>query len=251
MKDKRMKVIWLARTPNPQQVIWASAHQCVSEGSLENVELPSEEDAGRRVVKHLLAGGRGHYSPLEAPNISLNVIGYPHSTMQQIRTHRVGVSFSVQSFRYTSGMILDIARACQEAPQEPSSLREMVEDAFYLRPVGSYSDRAGKHYHYTQEQRLEDIEHCFEAARLYAKRLEEGLSEEHARGLIPFDVRQNWVMTVNVRSLMHILDLRAKDDAQLECHWLADEMWQQLLAWAPEVADWYGKNRLGKAKLSP
>ncbi len=249
--DSRMKVTWIARTPNPQQVIWASAHQCVCEGSLENVELPSEEDAGRRVVKHLLAGNRGHFSPLEAPAITLNVIGFPHSTMQQMRTHRVGVHFSVQSFRYTSGKILEITQALSVAPKEPGFIREMVEDAFYLRSPGLYTSRSGKRYTYTAEQHLEDLEHCLDAAKLYAKRIEEGFAEEHARSLIPFDVRQNWVMTVNVRSLMHILDLRAKEDAQLECCWLADEMLRHLRDWAPALAEWYVENRFKRARLSP
>jgi thymidylate synthase (FAD) len=249
--DSRMKVNWLARTPNPQQVIWASAHQCVCDGSLEGVNIPPEEAAGHYVVRHLLAGNRGHYSPLEAPAISFNVIGFPHSTMQQIRTHRVGVHFSVQSFRYTSGKILEIAQALAVAPREPGFIQEIVEDAFYLRSPGFYTSRSGKRYTYTAEQRLEDLEHCLDAAKLYAKRVEEGFAEEHARSLIPFDVRQNWVMTVNVRSLMHILDLRAKEDAQLECCWLANELLRHLRDWTPALAEWYVENRFKRARLSP
>ncbi|MFP3422992.1 FAD-dependent thymidylate synthase, partial [Bacillus sp. SIMBA_161] len=44
-----------------------------------------------------------------------------------------------------------------------------------------------------------------------------GQSEEHARRLLYWDVvRQPFVFSGNARSLMHILDLRSKKDAQLE-----------------------------------
>ena len=73
----------------------------------------------------------------------------------------------------------------------------------------------------------------------------------HARSLIAFDVRQHWVMSANVRSLMHLMDLRAKDDAQLECQQLCDLIFPHFEAWVPAIAAWYKKNRWGKARLSP
>lgn len=240
MTENRLKVNVLAATSNPQQLIWASAHQCVCEGSLEGVTLPSEANAGDYVVKHLLAGNRGHFSPLEAPQISFNIIGFPHSTMQQIRTHRIGVHFSVQSFRYTGQRILDVANGHRE-----------VEDVFYLRPIGDYTDRQGKKYRYDEVKRAEDVQFCLLASKMYANRIMDGFSEEHARSIVPFDIRQNWVMSVNPRSLMHVLDLRAKGDAQLECQWLSDLLFQHFMDWCPAIAEWYRVNRLGKARLSP
>jgi thymidylate synthase (FAD) len=58
-------------------------------------------------------------------------------------------------------------------------------------------------------------------------------------------------MSVNVRSLMHLLDLRAKEDAQLECQWFCELLLAQFKMWCPEVAEWYLKNRWKKAKLAP
>jgi thymidylate synthase (FAD) len=65
--------------------------------------------------------------------------------MQQVRTHRVGVSFDVQSFRYTGQRIVNVAEGKQD-----------VEEVFYLRPVGNYTNRQGKRYFYSEEQRAED-----------------------------------------------------------------------------------------------
>ncbi|XDE62527.1 FAD-dependent thymidylate synthase [Arthrospira platensis BEA 1257B] len=56
----------------------------------------SELEAGEIIVKRLLAGERGHYGPLEHPSITFNCGYFPHSVMQQARTHRVGISFDVQ-----------------------------------------------------------------------------------------------------------------------------------------------------------
>lgn len=144
------------------------------------------------------------------------------------------------SFRYTGQRIIDVVEGKRE-----------VEEVFYLRPLGFYSDRQGKKYEYTLEQRQQDVEWCLEACKRYQIRIEQGFSEEHARGLIPFDVRQHWVMSANVRSLMHLLDLRWKADAQLEAQKLCESSWDHFKAWVPEIAEWYETNRLKKARLSP
>jgi thymidylate synthase (FAD) len=238
----RFTVEVISQTPNPQQTIYAAMHQDYAEGFVwaERDRFPDEVKAGEVVVKQLLAGNRGHYGPLEHPQIVFNCGWFPHSTMQQIRTHRVGISFDVQSFRYTGSRITDVVEGKRD-----------VEEVFYLRPLGAYTDRQGKKYEYTAEQRQADIAWCLEACKRYQLRTNQGFSEEHARGLIPFDVRQHWVMSANVRSVMHLLDLRWKLDAQLEAQKLCECIWPHFQAWVPAIAEWYEANRLKKARLSP
>lgn len=227
---------------SPQQVVYAALHQDYSENLVfdDQSEWPSESKCGELIVKRLLAGDRGHFGPLEHPNIVFNCGYFPHSVMQQIRTHRVGISFDVQSNRYTGKRIIDVTEGSRD-----------IEEVFYLRPVGFYSDRQGKRYEYTQQQRDRDLAWCLEAAKRYAQLIAEGAAEEHARGIIPFDVRQHWVMSLNARSLMHLLDLRAKPDAQLECQKLCELIFPHFSEWMPEIAQWYEKTRLKKARLSP
>jgi thymidylate synthase (FAD) len=238
----RFTVEVISQTPNPQQTIYAAMHQDYAEGFVahERDRWPDEARCGEVIVTSLLKGGRGHYGPLEHPQIVLNVGWFPHSCMQQIRTHRVGISFDVQSFRYTGSRIVDVALGKQD-----------VEDVFYLRPLGAYSDRQGKKYEYTPEARQQDLDWCLEASRRYKARIDQGFAEEHARGLIPFDIRQHWVMSANVRSLMHLLDLRWKADAQLEAQKMCEAIWPHFQAWVPAVAAWYEENRLKKARLAP
>lgn len=238
--DSRFTVTVISQTPDPQQVVYAAMHQDYSEGFVSHEPWPDEENAGAAIVKNLLAGNRGHYGPLEHPQIVLNFGWFPHSTMQQMRTHR-NVSFDVQSGRYTGQRILDAANGDLD-----------VEDVFYLRPLGSYSDRSGKNYTYDEICRSFDKRDCLRACQRYKYKVEElGFSEEHARGLIPFDVRQHWVMSANARSLLHLLDLRWKADAQLECQQLCDLVWPHFEAWMPAIAEWYKDNRAKKARLSP
>jgi len=149
-------------------------------------------------------------------------------------------SFDVQSMRYTGARICAAARG-----------QLHLEEVFYLRPVGNYSDRQGKRYEYTAEDRYADLELCRIAAERYAQRLANGAAEEHARGILPFDLRQHFVVSFSLRALLHFLDLRAKADAQQEIRDLCRLMLPYLQEWVPEVADWYLTTRYGKARLAP
>jgi thymidylate synthase (FAD) len=241
MNDPYFRVSCLNRTEQPQTLIWQAMHQDYSEQCVAYEDPPCESEAGRIAVKRLLQGGRGHYGPLEHPSISFSVGWSPHSVMQQARTHRVGVSFDVQSMRYTGQRVAQVDRGDAD-----------IEEVFYLRPVGSYSDRSGKRYEYTEEQREYDLDRCRIAAEEYRYRIEMGgFAEEHARGLLPFDFRQHFVVSFSLRALMHFLDLRAKADAQWEIQQLCELMWPHFQAWAPEIASWYRDHRWGKARLAP
>jgi thymidylate synthase (FAD) len=54
-----------------------------------------------------------------------------------------------------------------------------------------------------------------------------------------------------MRALMHFLDLRSKLDAQLEIRAMCNMIWPCFEEWAPQIAEWYERNRLYKARLAP
>ena len=242
VKDPLFRVDLIAATPNPQQCIYAAMHQDYSEGYVfdDRANWPDETRAGQICVQRLLAGDRGHYGPLEHPQITLNVGWFPHSVVQQARTHRVGTSFDVQSMRYTGERI---SRAINKGI--------CLETALYLRPPGDYFDRNGKKYYYSAREREYDLALCYGAVLRYCEMRARGYAEEHARGLLPFDYRQHFVVSFSLRAMLHFLDLRAKLDAQWEIRQLCDLMWPHLEAWAPEIAAWYKKTRLTRARLAP
>lgn len=238
--DPYFRVEVLNRTEHPQTLCWWAMHQDYSEEFTFDENLPSEPEAGALVVKHLLAGERGHYGPLEHPSITFACGWFPHSVMQQARTHRVGVSFDVQSGRYTGQRICAATTGARE-----------IEEVFYLRPVGKYRDRQGHAYEYTEDLRFVDYTQCLDAAVRYKAAIDRGFAEEHARDMIPYAIRQHFVVSFSLRALMHFMDLRAKRDAQLEIQQLCDLMWPHFEAWAPAIAEWYGASRLHKARLAP
>ena len=237
--DPYFKVVKVSSIENPNQVMWQALHQDYSENFVSDETPPSEKRSGEIVVKRLLNGNRGHYGILEHPQIIFNVGYFPHSIMQQVRTHRL-LSFDVQSFRYSGKRIIDVANGDRD-----------VEEVFYLRPLGTYRDRHGKGYNYTHAQRNNDIADVVESAKKYRDKIALGMAEEHARGTIPFDTRQHWVMSGNLRSFLHLMDLRWKKDAQIECRQLCDLIFPYIEEWVPTIAKWYLENRARKAILAP
>lgn len=251
MMDKYFRVEVLSQSLNPQTIIWSAAHQDYSEQFVSDETLPSEQRCGEIAVDRLLKGGRGHWGPLEHPQIVLNCGWFPHSTMQQLRTHRTGISFDVQSFRYSGKRFLDAYDRIKILDLD-SEDRDIIQELFYIRPEGEYTDRQGKRYTVTDWQREEDIECCWEAICRYRNRIVlDGYSEEHARSLIPFDVRQHWVVSCNMRTLIHLLSIRGKPDAQLECQQWAALVLPHFKAWAPEIYDYFEQHQWKKGRLAP
>lgn len=177
---------------------------------------------------------------LEHPQITLSVSGYVHSVMVQGRTHRVGNSWDCQSSRYTGKRVLDVANKKLD-----------VEDVFYVRPAGFYTNRKGKKYEWTEEHRQRKIARILVECEEYADYYNQGMAEEHLRDYLPQAIRQNFVVSFNLRSILHFMDLRSKMDAQLEIQALCEQMVPHLSQWAPNVWKYYEEKRLHKAKLAP
>lgn len=125
-----------------------------------------------------------------------------------------------------------------------------IEEVFYLRPIGHYVDRQGHKYHYDEEWRARDLTICFLGASQYAHDIEKGMSEEHARGKLPFDFRQHFVVSMNMRSLGHLLTIRGKRDAQLEIQQMCQLMLPHYEAWAPEIYSWFFTKQWQKGRLA-
>jgi thymidylate synthase (FAD) len=226
---------------NPNRTIYRALKQDYSSDFVMDLETPVfESKCGEIIVKNLLKGHRGHYGCIEHVGITFACGYFPHSVIQQARTHRINVSFDVQSFRYTSKGVLDVANGIKP-----------IDHVFYFREPGFYTDRKGKKYTYSENQIKSDKQVCLEAAQRYATAIQNGLSEEHARDLLPFNYRQHFMVSFNLRSVLHFMDLRAKKDAQLEIQILCNMMWPHIKEWVPEIAEWYEQNRLGKARLAP
>lgn len=239
MRDYLSSVITLRATPLPQELSWLAAHQDYSsEPVCDYISDSTEEEFGERIIRNLFANKRGHFGVVEHAHITVNCIYQPHDVVAQVTRHR-HATFDVQSFRYTSDSIMAVKNITD------------VEKAVYVRPVGTYTSRQGAKYEWTQEQREEKLRHALQACRMYTQDIYDGVSEEHARQSLPYSLRQHFVMTVNIRTLMHMLLLRAKKDAQVETQWFADDLFLCFKDWCPEFAKWTEVNIINKGVISP
>ena len=109
----------------------------------------------------------------------------------------------------------------------------------------------GKKYDWTEEDYQSELNYILEGCKRYAAKYERGMCEEHIRDYLAQAIRQDFVVSFNLRSVLHFLDLRSKLDAQLEIQALCEQMCPIIQEWAPEVWDYYETKRLHRAKLSP
>ena len=232
-----LRVTTVAAHERPQQLVYLGLHSDYSEEPFSSTEL-AEDEAGKIVVDRLLKGGRGHWGPLEHPSLSL-MIQADHNTMMQLRTHRVGCTFDYQSMRYTGKRIRKVA-----------NLELPPEDVFYVRPPGKYTDRQGKKYEWTQDQVDEQLATCLSSAIDYESLRQQGASEEHARSVLATGYLQHGLVTGSLRFWLHLLDVRAKSDAQLEIRQIMQGIELEVHRWVPEIWSWYHQHRHQKAQLA-
>lgn len=232
------EVVRVAGYDMPQQVSFIALHNDYAEAFCPSTTLP-EDECGKIVIERLLKGDRGHYGPLEHAHLTL-ALRADHNTMMQLRTHRVGLTYDYQSMRYTGARIEKVATC--ETP---------VEDVFYIRPPGKYRDRQGDPYEWTVDDAEEHLAISLSSAMDYKRFRDKGFSEEHSRGVLTTNYFQNGVVTGNIRSWFHLMDVRLKHDAQSEFRWLMELVAGEVQRWVPEVYGWYQEHRLGKARLAP
>jgi thymidylate synthase (FAD) len=249
INDPHFRVEILAKTERPNLLSYLAMHQCYSENviidEVEKISQLSEKELGDRVVKNCLKFG--HYSVIEPPHITFCVSGFPHNVMAQATRHRL-LSFSVQSQRYTGKRIEKLAEQLVEGKE---GNYEKIEKVFYFRPMGIYTDRQGDKYLYGDLSREADLEFTWKAIKKYQGQLKSGYAPEHARDFLPQNIRQDFVVTFNARSLLHFCDLRLPSDSQLEIRTLAEMLFEHFKQWMPSVSEFYEKTRKGKNKLSP
>lgn len=277
LRQLGLRVDTISYTPNPQTVCYMAMHQDYSEGYVveemfqpwgENfwnlaedpdVKDPinpdsflTEQKAGKRVIEK--CAKFRHFGPLEHPQIVVGVKGFPHTMIQQLRTHRTGISFDVQSGRYTGVRLIDAHERLKLTPGLDERF-SIVSEVFFIRQGGKYKDRFshGIDWELSNEVKFELVSHFSDVLRKYYIGTKEmGMPPEMARDLyVPYSVRQNFVLSCNLRTALHLLEMRYKKDASLECQWFSHLFYEVLEKWAPEIMDWWLEERGFKNQIAP
>jgi thymidylate synthase (FAD) len=150
----------------------------------------------------------GHFTPFEHSVLKFHV-KTPIFVARQWFRSRVGVSYNEVSRRYTSKQA----------------------DEFYVPDHIRAQDTKNKQGSYRTKQKeleIEDIkiiETAYESAyNAYDTMLKHGVAREMARMVLPVGQYTEFYFTVNLRALMHFLDLRADSHAQWEIQEYAKAM---------------------------
>ncbi|WP_135302903.1 FAD-dependent thymidylate synthase [Haloarcula amylovorans] len=246
-----MEVTLLEATDDPEDLVCKAARNDYSDefvggqslsATMETVDGDSLEAKKETLIGHLLE--HGHFGPFEHPQITFAVEGISRSCMAQITRHR-HVSFDVQSMRYVSFDEVD-----------PDDVRagEMV----VVPPSATDPDWVGRNQQAdADEADIEKREEIFrntvaDAVESYQELLDLGMPPEDARFVLPIGTKVNMVMSMNVRMLMHVADMRAAADAQWEIRNMTEDLLDIAADWCPITFDHYEremKNR--KNRLAP
>jgi thymidylate synthase, flavin-dependent len=212
-----------------------------SEGDAENVDWSGISDQHTLEAKTRSfvrkQASRGHWGLWEHPSLTIAVEGMSRVTMAQVTRHR-HMSFDVQSMRYVDFEDLDVA--------VPESL---TESDHATRSEGLVWDYDGA------EDDRNDALQLFEkgvqnAENMYQSMLDRGVPAEDARYVLPLGAKVNVTMTGNARTMLHLLNLRQRANAQWEIRNLSNKIVDDILEdWIPYTAEWW--NEKGPVQISP
>jgi thymidylate synthase (FAD) len=280
--DQYCIVKLLSQIPNPQTLVWQALHRdyCEDNSIFDDVSMhpKTEKEAGEKVTNLILK--KKHFGPLEHPQIIFEICGFPHSVPMQMRTHRTGISFDVTSQRYCGQRIIEIVETYNNfggtqqgvvnwVAQERTHLDGLVdltktispiadlikelEKVFYVRPAGDYTDRNGTKFTIDEATRIQTLlgDRLNTAKEYYHKHKVLGWSEEVGRDDLCQGIRQSFIMSANLRTTFHLMDMRTPLDAQWEIRQCLGMIAPYIKEWVPEIWNWYESSRLGKNQLAP
>ena len=203
-----MKVKLIQITQSPVDVMWVAARTCYSSKSPvemwdkifdvytdpDNVfseEPEKQEEQHWNLVKKVLDSG--HQSIAEHVYFTFAIEGVNRALTHQLVRHRIGVVYSQQSQRYVnekSGFEFEV-------PQSIQKIDELHNEFYALM------------------QHIQNF---------YNKAIEYDIKPEDARSVLPNAALSNITLSINLRELIHVCNLRLCTRAQLEIRNLFKEI---------------------------
>jgi len=206
-EQKKLKVILIRHTANPEETVALAAKLCYSKATIEGLrDRISKKDQSDFIEKLM---NMGHESVLEHVSFTFGIEGVSRVLLAQLTRHRIA-SFSVQSQRYVSyengfGYIL------------PESIEALGDEA-----VKAYSEQ------------METIEGWYREWQVRLGKQGEK-SNEDARFVLPNACETRIMVTMNARELLHFFSLRMCNRAQWEIRNMAEQMFLLCLKTAPSL----------------
>ena len=235
--SKKLKVVLLSHTPEPEKLVASSAKLCYSQAGITDLMEKQEDDAVKQFIDMLM--NMGHESPVEHVAFTFGIEGVSRALTHQLVRHRIGASYSQQSQRY-------VKLEQFEYIMPPSIERNPKVAEMYLNSMA----RAQEDYNKIADELYNGY---------YAEFISEGYSErkakttaekkaiEDARYVFPNACETKIVVTMNARCLMNFFHHRCCERAQWEIRELATQMLILVREVAPTLFKYAGPSCLNAA----
>lgn len=219
-----MKVEIIAHTPDPDLLIAQAAKLCYSKVGVDEIKEKLDKEATEKFIKMLM--GFSHVSPLEHVSFTFAVEGVSRTLSHQLVRHRIA-SYSQQSQRYVelNNFEYIVPPKIAKNKEALKIFKETMEnDKEAYRKISELliKDNAQKYIVEGMEEEK-------------AKKSATKESIEDARYVFPNACETKLVFTMNVRSLLHFLELRCCNRAQWEIRDLATKMLEELKKISPVI----------------
>jgi len=239
------QVSLLRSTPQPEKLVCECARNDYYDGDvsgedykdvMEEVDGGPLEEKERNLMKKLML--RGHWGVFEHPHFTFHFT-VSRACMAQITRHRQA-TFDVQSQRYVdfSNKVVRTDFVYTEGiTEEKITTREGVKEPEI--EVSGRKTLLRNHY-----------KSCVE---LYEYLVDNGVPKEDARSVLPNGIKVNVTMTVNARTVFHLIVMRGSGEAQAEIQRLADSIKEEMRTVMPRAIEIFEDNRqsIERQKLSP
>lgn len=213
-----MKVKLITKTQNLLDVLYTGATTCYNSGGpidkwFDVCTIPT--DKKQKLIDKCIKSG--HTSVLEHSQFTFAVEGVSRALLAQLTRHRVGVSFSVQSQRYV------------EIKEDQDKLYELFTSNNYTRENYKDSELYRVLDKYFTENEFKNVNGYYYALDNYLEAINNGEKAEDARRFLPNAIKTNLVITLNLRSFIHLCHERLCTHAQKEIRQLVREMCNVIL----------------------
>lgn len=216
-----MDVKLIQATLNPLEVMWVSARTCYSEKSpieLWKESLLVSSDKKWKLIKQVLESG--HQSIAEHVIFTFAIEGVSRVLTHQLVRHR-HCTFSQQSQRYV------------EIKEDMGELYRLLHSISPSKSIGKLMIICNKYFVGVTK---ENVFSYSEALWEYLKRIHDGEKPEDARMILPNASKTNIVVTINLRELIHVSNLRLCTRAQAEIRRLFKEIKKAVEEYNSEIS---------------
>ncbi len=204
---EKIKARLIAKPDNMLQTIYTACRTCYSALPPDEIfesEKATDKDEALKLIRKVI--GSGHFSTIEHIQVSFAISGFSRACSHQLVRHR-HMSFSQKSQRY---------------------VKEKGDFDYVTPPSVSKNPELLKKY--------EDFMH--QTALLYQEMTEAGVAAEDARFILPNATTTSMVVSLNLRELIHVANIRLCTRAQSEIRILIEKMCSELVKEEPWLKEY-------------